>query len=229
MNKLSMALALIALAALLAAGLALRKAAACREEIRVLRTAAPAAVLAPAAARPAEPVREPPPRPEFPRDPSSIAPEGEEIQRIEVPPAAPVEKTEPPPLPEHVLRELEKYDRAMDREFDRLDGRAAAPADAAEQDLVARLKEQLLKLDEIRTRAEEAGEAEEKDRLRAEMQEVMGSIISLGAEHRRNRLEALARRVGYNGEQEIAAFLDEVDRIYRETELDWASLFNRGP
>lgn len=220
MNKLSLALGLAALAALLAAGLALRKAATYREENRALRTAA---VSAPAPVR-ETPVEAPVPVAEPVAGPGAVR----EMQRVDIPVAVPPSAPEPPPLPEHVRRDLENYDRAMDREFDRLDGRAAAPADAAEQDLVARLKEQLLKLDELRTRAETVA-PEERERLRAEMQQVMGSIISLGAAHRRQRLEVLARRVGYKSEQEIAAFLDEVDRIYRETELDWASLFTRGP
>ncbi|HOW97641.1 MAG TPA: hypothetical protein P5567_14370 [Kiritimatiellia bacterium] len=222
MNKLAMGLGLLALAALLAAGLALRKAAECREEIRVLRAAAPVFVPAPAA-----PVEQPPPVPDVAPVPVAVSAAGGEVQRVEVAPAAPAAPA-PPPLPEHAARDLENFDRAMDREFDRLDGRAAAPANAAEQDVVTRLKEQLLKLDEIRARAESAA-PEENESLRAEMQQVMGSIISLGAAHRRNRIEDLARQAGYDSEQEIAAFLDEVDRIYRETELDWASLFNRGP
>ena len=57
----------------------------------------------------------------------------------------------------------------------------------------------------------------------------MSEIIRLGRTDRRERLGELARHVGYVDESDIAVFIQEIDRIQRETHLDWAQLFHRAP
>ena len=136
---------------------------------------------------------------------------------------------QPPEMSEAVAQALASFDRAMDKEFDRLENREAGDIPAPEQDLIARLKAQMLRLDEIRAQADAAPSPDETAALQAELWTTMGRIISLGQAHRRQRLEELARRMGPRTDEEIRAFLDDVDRIYRDTQLDWAELFNRGP
>jgi hypothetical protein len=135
----------------------------------------------------------------------------------------------PPELPAEVAQAMASFDRAMDKEFDRLETRESGDLAPAEQDLIAQLKAEMLRLDDIRARADAAATPSETAALEAEMQAAMGHIISLGANHRRQRLEEMARRAGYQTDEDIASFLAEIDTILRETQLDWPELFNRGP
>lgn len=143
--------------------------------------------------------------------------------------AGPDEPTEPPEVPEAVIQAMNSFERAMDREFDRLEERESRAIPAVEQDVISELKEQMLRLDEIYAEADAARTDEERALLRTEMRSVMGRIISLGQTHRRQRLEEIAIGVGFQTGAEINAFVNEINQVYRETELDWASLFNRGP
>lgn len=123
---------------------------------------------------------------------------------------------------------LSEFDRALDREFNRLEEREKTSRDPVELAMVAKLKEKLLALDALWIKADALANVEEKMKVQMEAQQAMGEIIQLGRADRNQRLTNLARSFGVENSTEVARFIEEVDRAFVETHLDWAKLFNRG-
>lgn len=123
---------------------------------------------------------------------------------------------------------LSEFDRALDREFGRIEAREKTSRDTTELAVIARLKEKLLALDELWLRADQATAGEDKIRLQQEAQQLMGEIIQLGRADRNQRLTRIARENGLTDGAAIQRFIEDVDRAMVETHLDWAPLFNRG-
>lgn len=123
---------------------------------------------------------------------------------------------------------LSEFDRALDREFSRIEAREKTSRDPVELAVVERLKAKLLALDELWGRADQATSAEEKVRLQQEAQQIMGEIIQLGRADRNQRLTGIAKQLGLENGADISRFIEDVDRALVETHLDWAPLFNRG-
>ena len=123
---------------------------------------------------------------------------------------------------------LSEFDRALDKEFGRIEAREKTSRDPVEQALIENLKAKLLALDELWRRADQTPTSGEKVRLQQEAQQIMGEIIQLGRADRNQRLTRIARQLGLSNPTEISHFIDEVDQALVETHLDWASLFNRG-
>lgn len=134
-----------------------------------------------------------------------------------------------PPLSDNAINAIEQFDRAMDREFDRLDEREAGSDDKAEVTTIQKIKDQLIALDDLYRRVDTAASDDERMAIRQEMQKTMGDIIGLSRLDRNERLAGLATQVGYNDPEAIESFVREIDLIYRETHMDWTKLFNRGP
>lgn len=165
---------------------------------------------------------------------------------IPAPAAAPTGLTLPPPDalltatpgpgPEGVTNQpepapkvwLSDFDRALDREFSRLEEREKTSRDPVELAMVERLKEKLLALDALWIRADNTSAVEEKIKIQLEAQQTMGEIIQLGRADRNQRLTGVALSFGVESGPELTRFLEEVDRAFVETHLDWARLFNRG-
>lgn len=135
----------------------------------------------------------------------------------------------PPPMTDATLNAIQRFDYAMDREFDRLDQREESSADSTEVATINTIKEKLGELDELYIRADLATNTEERIALRKEMQQTMGSIIGLSRRDRNERLYKLATDIGYTDPQALEQFVREIDRVYRETHMDWTKLFNRTP
>jgi len=140
-----------------------------------------------------------------------------------------VGEAESPPMTEALASALDRFDTAMDREFNRLEQREQKSNDETEFTTIQRIKEKLTELDELYRRADNATEPEERANIRREMQATMGSIIGLSRVDRNERLGKLATQIGYTDPEAINLFLQEVDRIYHETHMDWTKLFNRSP
>lgn len=115
---------------------------------------------------------------------------------------------------------------AMEREMARLDARARAPADATDQALVQRLQETLAALDKLWKRAD-AAPVDERIRLQGEAQKLMGELVQLSLRDRDQRLGLLAGDLGVTDAVARARFIQDVDRAFAETHLDWVTLFRR--
>lgn len=124
---------------------------------------------------------------------------------------------------------VEGFDRAMDREFQRLEARERQTEDEAELAVLGEIKEALEGLDDIWRRLDEVDPAsEERVELVQQAQEAMGSVIRLAATDRNLCLSRVAHSLGLEEEHEITLFISELDQIFRETNLDWSKLFIRG-
>ncbi len=144
----------------------------------------------------------------------------------------PVENTtsqDRPPLSDEQVNAIERFDAAMDREFERLEARERAATDPQEVDMIQRIKEKLTMLDELYRRADTVTDPAERMQIQMQMQQEMGSIIGLTRRDRNERLGKLATDIGYSDPQAIDRVIQEIDRIYYETHMDWTKLFNRAP
>jgi hypothetical protein len=134
-----------------------------------------------------------------------------------------------PPMTEALASAIDRFDVAMDREFNRLEAREQTSTDAAEITTIALIKEKLSNLDELYRRADATTDPAERAAIRADMQAEMGAIIGLSRRDRNERIGKLAADMGYTDPQAILRVVEEIDRIYQDTHLDWAKLFNRAP
>jgi len=162
----------------------------------------------------------------FPTEPSTMSIGSDALQVTAV---AVTNTSSPPPLSAEAISAIERFDLAMDREFERLDTREAGSADQAEVTTIQKIKDKLTALDDLYRRADVATNPEDQMAIRQEMQKIMGDIIGLSRVDRNERLGSLATQIGYHDPEAVEAFIREVDRIYRETHMDWTKLFNRGP
>ena len=134
-----------------------------------------------------------------------------------------------PPMTEDIASAIERFDMAMDREFERIEERERAATDIGERSTLDQLKARLTELDELYRRADTATDPAERAGIRRDMQATMGSILGLTRRDRDERLARLATGIGYNDPAHVQQFVQEVDRIYAETHMDWTKLFNRAP
>ena len=125
-------------------------------------------------------------------------------------------------------RWLAQFDQAMDREFARLEDRERSSTDSNDLAMVTRLKGRLSALDDVWSRADQATDVDERIRLQGDAQRVMTEIIQLSRADRNQRLRRVASQFGLEQPADVGRFIDEVDRAFVETHLDWATLFNRG-
>lgn len=187
-----------------------------------------------AAAKPAVPpsaavhATEPPSETEHERGEAPPAPAAPPVAVAPAPPAAAATPT-PPALSEQAINAIEQFDVAMDREFDRLETRAAAASDPQEIETIAQIKQSLETLDELYRRADTVTDPAERMTIQMQMHQEMGRIIGLSRRDRNQRLGRLATDIGYNDPQAIERVIQEIDRIYYETHMDWTKLFNRAP
>lgn len=128
-----------------------------------------------------------------------------------------------------LTRNLASFDRAMDREFNRLELREATAATEQEKSRISAIKNQLLALDELWIEADSQPTPERKLALQQEIRQTMGDIIRRSEQDRRESLADLARAAGLQDEQEISAFVQQIRHIYTTTQMDWSKLFNRAP
>jgi hypothetical protein len=181
-------------------------------------------------ARPTEPVSDishsitpaPAPKPEMPAW-TSAEPAPLQVQTVLVGSA------EAPPMTEDMASAIDRFDVAMDQQFNRLESREQAATDPEEVATIERIKAKLENLDALYRRADTATNTDERIAIRQEMQSEMGSIIGLSRVDRNERIAKLATDIGYSDPQAVQQFVQEIDRIYYETHLDWAKLFNRAP
>ncbi|HMP74100.1 MAG TPA: hypothetical protein PKE55_12630 [Kiritimatiellia bacterium] len=124
---------------------------------------------------------------------------------------------------------LARFDRSLDREFQRLESRVARSNDPEELAMIERMKEAFTELDALWIAVDSDPSPSELPGLRNQIQSTMSEVIRLGRQDRNDRLTALAREIGYTEEASIRMLIEEVDRIYRETHLDWTQLFHRSP
>jgi len=162
----------------------------------------------------------------IPSGPAAVFPGTEELQVTAV---AVTNHQGQQPLTDAAVNAIERFDRAMDREFDRLDEREAGSDDQAEVTTIQKIKNQLITLDDLYRRADTAMTDDERVAIRQEMQKTMGDIIGLSRVDRNERLANLATQIGYDDPGAVESFIREIDLIYRETHMDWTKLFNRGP
>lgn len=179
------------------------------EQALGLPTEAPAPALASA-------VVQPPPSRQAP----VAVPAAESTAPVPVAPAPAVSETEP---------WLAQFDRAMDREFTRIEEREKTGQDPAELALLAELKTALMDLDRTWTEMD-AGEksATEREALSSQARNQMLAVMRLAAADRNLRLARVAHALGVEDAAAIDRFIADVDQVYRDTDLDWASLFSRG-
>ena len=124
---------------------------------------------------------------------------------------------------------LARFDRAMDREFTRIEEREKSCRDPVELAGLAELKAALTDLDRTWTDMD-AGEksAAERDALANRARNQMVAVMRLAAADRNLRLARVARELGVEEAARIEQFIADVDRVFRDTDLDWATLFSRG-
>lgn len=182
--------------------------------------APPAQTPAPGVERAAPPV----PAPAPPHRPMTLPPPGAVLTATPGP--GPESYTNPPETKPSVW--LGDFDRALDREFSRLEEREKTARDPVDLALVTQLKDKLVALDELWRRADLTTSGAEKMIVQESAQQLMGEIIQLGRADRNQRLTQLARGFGVESAPEIARFLEELDHALVETHLDWARLFTRG-
>ena len=168
----------------------------------------------PPAHPPASAVAQPPPSREAPAAASAAESPATE------PGAAAIPETEP---------WLAQFDRAMDREFTRIEEREKSCQDPAELALLAELKTALMALDQTWA-VMDAGEktSPERETLANQARNQMMAVIRLAAADRNLRLARVAHTLGVEDAAAIDRFIADVDEVFRDTDLDWASLFNRG-
>lgn len=122
---------------------------------------------------------------------------------------------------------LANFDRAMDREFMRLEEREQRAKDDEERATIREIKDKLTELDALWSRQDASNDPAGKAQLEAESRLLMGEIIRLGRIDRNQRLSRLGHSLGITDDAQLAVFIESTDRIFAETELDWASLFQR--
>lgn len=144
----------------------------------------------------------------------------------EIPAAEPAAATPAAPGAEPWLAE---FDRAMDREFTRIEDREKSCRDPGELAVLGELKAALMDLDRTWTEMD-AGEkpAAEREALANQARNHMAAVIRLAAADRNLRLARVAHSLGVEDESRIEQFITDVDQAVRDTDLDWASLFSRG-
>lgn len=187
------------------------------------------------AAVPAPPPAPPPPAPgqtipeePMPRLAPDLPPEDLQVTRTEVP-VPPSEPENADPGEAARTRALAGFDRAMDREFNRLERREATAASDTETQRIGEIREKLLALDALWIEADGAPGPERARELQSEIRRTMGDIIRLAEQDRRESLAEFARSLGYTDEAQVNAFVQEIRRVVTGTDMDWASLFNRAP
>lgn len=124
---------------------------------------------------------------------------------------------------------LAEFDRAMDREFTRIEDREKTCLDPAELAGLGELKTALMDLD--RTWSEmDAGDKSAADReaLANQARTQMVAVMRLAAADRNLRLARVAHSLGVEDAARIEQFITDIDQAVRDTDLDWAPLFNRG-
>jgi hypothetical protein len=161
-------------------------------------------------------------------DPAVFSIEDADIQEV------PVALTNPVALamndPEQMqAQSLARFDRSLDREFRRLESRERQASDPRELASIQALKNKFLELDELWIAVDSQPLTGAVPALRQQIQDTMSEIIRLGRTDRNDRLKDLARQVGYEDPADIDVFIREIDRIQRETHLDWSQLFHRAP
>ncbi|MBU0677756.1 MAG: hypothetical protein KJ626_06535 [Verrucomicrobia bacterium] len=124
---------------------------------------------------------------------------------------------------------LAQFDRQMDRAFEHLEQREQQVADDGSREILEGMKAKLVELDGAWSKYDFAETEEDKRAAQREIQGAMGSIIALNRRDRTHTLSELARQAGYRSEEDIQQFVRAVEQAYRDTNLDWAQLFNRGP
>ncbi len=150
------------------------------------------------------------------------APEGVEVREVDpahLPPAAPAERAQ--------LGRLVARDAALDREFNRLERRAAITTDEVERDYVLSLKERLLAVSALFDQLEDAS-PEERAPLQRDVQAAIGEVIRLSRTDRNHRLAEYARSIGLSGHDDIIAFVQDVEAVFRDTDTDWSRLLQTG-
>lgn len=169
------------------------------------------------------PVKRPPePLPAKPIRPDALEP-------VATPPLTAVNNPEAEVSPAGSESWLAQFDRAMDREFSRIEEREQFCRDPEEVKLLGALKASLLELDRVWAEMDAGGQSDaDRDALIARSREIMGMVIRLGTTHRNLRLSQVAHAVGLTDENQISLFISEIDQVFRDTQLDWASLFSRG-
>jgi hypothetical protein len=161
--------------------------------------------------------------------PSAPAPAPASAPAADIPAAA--DPAAPPPAAAAPQAEpwLAEFDRAMDREFTRIEEREKSCQDPGELAVLGELKTALMDLDRIWTEMD-AGEksAAERETLANQARNQMMAVVRLAAADRNLRLARVAHALGVEDADALENFITDVDQVFRDTDLDWATLFNRG-
>ena len=124
---------------------------------------------------------------------------------------------------------LAQFDRAMDREFARIEAREASCRDPAELAGLGELKTALADLDRTWTDMDSGAKSPaEREALANQARNQMVAVMRLAAADRNLRLARVAQALGVEEATRIEQFIVDVDQVFRDTDLDWATLFGRG-
>ena len=124
---------------------------------------------------------------------------------------------------------LAQFDRAMDREFARIEAREAACQDPVELAGLGELKTALMDLDRTWTEMDAGAKSPaERETLANQARNQMVAVMRLATLDRNLRLARVAHALGVAEVARIEQFIVDVDQVYRDTDLDWATLFSRG-
>jgi len=111
-------------------------------------------------------------------------------------------------------------------QFDRLDQRLQTTTTQEEADLVTRIAETLQQLEQLGQRWQEIRQLPDEQRraaameLGAETREAYRTLSELRAQDRQWQLEQLARQIGYRDERSAGQFVDSINAILKETEVN---------
>ena len=146
--------------------------------------------------------------------------------------AAPAVVTEPAKDKEaeekqRLERWLADFDRAMDREFGRLDQLAATVIDPEELEIMSRLKGHLEALDRLWIQIDAAPDDATRKQVELQVQGLQAQIIQAGQQHRQQRLQQILAQLGVTEADEVRQYGIALERAFRETDLKWTELLNR--
>jgi hypothetical protein len=122
-----------------------------------------------------------------------------------------------------------KYDLAMHQALQRLDQRGKDESDPDNLALIQQLRQSLVALDDLRKKIATASDPAERQAALRDAQPLQGKIIQLTTMDRNEQIAKLAKQMGYTDETQINQLILGVDKVYRDTAVDWTKFFGAPP
>ncbi len=122
-----------------------------------------------------------------------------------------------------------KYDLALHQALQRLDQRGKDEPDPDNLALIQQLRQSLVSLDDLRKKIAAASDPAERQADLRDALPLQGKIIQLTTMDRNEQIAKLAKQMGYTDETQINQLIMGVDKVYRDTAVDWTKFFSAPP